>query len=600
VLYDLLDDWEAFIEEDHLQPDALEHESALIECSVACTASAPKLYDYLRSQGAKHVELILNGGPEEPVVPTHRVRGVGYFPVLCSHLFGEWMDWKIIEAVTHQPDIFLSIIGKYHLVEDWTGRKINARVDGYAPLAHFRGELPWEQALKLMATKDCGIIPFKGRICHAVDPIKYYDHLACGLWTVASSDLWPMIDRKYTIIASRSDFPEAVKLATEWREREPVDLAEVSGNSWSSRVKALLEFLGQVPSPTAASAARQSRATSPSPCSAKLPASRVPGLAAEDCRLTASVQIPGTCQMQPVCPYCNTHGPRQQQSVLSASPDEWARALLKLGDEYGPVYYTFCHGEPCASEECIEVMSKVAQRNHIDVVTNLLAPVGRLMRLPRNGNLAFATSFHSHAWKSVDEFMRRRWEYEISGLRMGTVGVVAYPPYFEKLESWREQFMERGISSEAFVVLPFHGVYRGQAYPAAYSIEQRVALQMYHQQSYLGEANIPQRTWDGTHQAMCRAGQDFTFITWGGEVHRCTQTTPETLLGNVLDGRVELQSGARPCPYESCPCPDLWKYIEDNGTVIYPPGENPHQRALRFAAYERHRREVVRLPVEVR
>jgi hypothetical protein len=599
VLYDLLDDWEAFIDEDHLQPDALEHESALIECSSACIASAPKLHDYLRAQGAKHVELILNGGPEEPVTPAHRVSGPGIHPVLCSHLFGEWMDWKIIEAVTHQPDLFLSIIGKYHLEQDWTGRRIDSRVDGYAPRAHFRGELPWESALKLMATQDCGIIPFKGRICHSVDPIKYYDHLACGLWTVASSDLWPMIDRKYTLIANRSDFPEAVRLAAKQRKREPVDPAEVAANAWSARVESLLAFLERVPEPALAVPAARQRESRPSPRtpSAKPSRSRAAGLAAEDCRLTASVQIPGTCQMQPQCPYCNTAALRQRQTALSASADQWADALLRLGDRHGPVYYTFCHGEPLGSDECISVLAKVAQRNHIDVVTNLLTPASRLLRLPRNGNLAFATSFHPHAWRSVDEFMRRRWEYEIGGLRMGTVGIVAYPPHFEKLEGWREQFLERGLTADAFVVIPYHGSYHGQHYPAAYTASQQSALQAYHQQSYLGELQVPMRTWERSQGLPCRTGRDFVFIEWDGTVHRCTQGGQP--LGNLLQGTLKLNAGAEPCLHETCPCPDLWKYIEP-GTVIYPPGESPHERALRFAAYERHRREQIRLPVEVR
>jgi hypothetical protein len=205
VLYDLLDDWEEFHRIGYHREDPREGEQKLLEICLGATASAPVLMEHLARAGVKHADLVRNGGPEEPV--SNGKEWIRHRAVLSSYLFGPWIDWSAIRRVAAEEDLYAEIIGKH------TGENEGSIVHR-APEACFLGEMPHTMAMQVIAGCDAGMIPFQGPLCKAVDPVKYYDYVAAGLWTVHTPELWPLFERPYTIMAAPPEFPDALREST--------------------------------------------------------------------------------------------------------------------------------------------------------------------------------------------------------------------------------------------------------------------------------------------------------------------------------------------------------------------------------------------------
>lgn len=58
----------------------------------------------------------------------------------------------------------------------------------------------------------------------------------------------------------------------------------------------------------------------------------------------------------------------------------------------------------------------------------------------------------------------------------------------------------------------------------------------------------------------CRVGKNYVFINQMGDINACYMKASK--LGNVLDKNLELENNFI-CPSETCPCPDMWEYIDE-------------------------------------
>jgi len=272
------------------------------------------------------------------------------------------------------------------------------------------------------------------------------------------------------------------------------------------------------------------------------------GLPEAECRLRITWEAPATCDMKPPCPYCNNQFGRQGKPGLSAPRGWWINAFGTLARRHGPLYLSACYGEPLSDPECIEVLAWVARENRVDISSNILAPVSALAALPRNGNVAIATSYHPAAWgpppappvnggegdARIAAFMAKRVEIERAGIRCGIASIVAWPPHLPLIEEFRTRCEAAGVQAE---VLPFWGTHEGREYPPA---AERVKA---------------------APGGMCRTGRDYAFVGWNGVARRCYM--PEArALGNVLRGEVRLLDEPTPCEASVCPCPDMWRYRE--------------------------------------
>ena len=578
VIYDYLDDWAGFVDAGDLPESEhqFDQEWELIERADLVIGSATPLVERAIGWG-KRAELILNAGPNqyEPFekLLAERKTGDPTLAVYAGHIMGSWFDWRPVEALARRKENTTLLIGQFQ-AKDWDGNVVDACANHRLHYTRWLGMLEHKHCLGVIGGCDVGLVPFQGKLCHSVDPIKYYDYLSRGLWTVTTPDVHPLVGRRYTITAEPADFPLAVLEAADRTYADPPDPGYYYENTWEQRVDRLLELVDEVaPEHHGRRNGKVRGMPDPGkvyPLPLEAPAvltrdlePRNESVSADDCKVRISVQIPGgACNMRRhrrgECPYCSESGHIDDLEPIQGTVTQWVNGLRRIGRKWGPAYFNFCFGEPLGSEECIRIIGAVARENRVDLVTNALAEVEALDGWPRNGNIGISTSWHPQAWESVEAFMARREEYRAAGFFVGTVGVVAWPPYLKKIAQWDEEFTRLGV--EDLGVNPFWGEWRGLRFPESYSPGERDLLRAYSERSYIGE--IPMRTWDCPEGLLCSTGRDYAYIGHGGDVQRCSMVSEPTM-GNLLAGDVQMLPKLAPCTSETCPCPDMWKYIDD-------------------------------------
>jgi len=234
VVYDLVDDWGAMVATGYLAPDVIADEEKLVAKASLVTVSAPVLEGRARSLGAQEVALVRNGGPPARVPRPEREDGARVRVVYCGATDGPWIDWRLLHALAEDERLAVTIIGppapdKAHPALRWTLTQ------------------PHPAALSIMAQQDAAVIPFReAEVCRSVDPIKYYDHVACGLWTVATPEMADLAGRPYALIAEREGFADACVEAA-GRRGETATEAEVAANCWAARTEEFERAMAALP-----------------------------------------------------------------------------------------------------------------------------------------------------------------------------------------------------------------------------------------------------------------------------------------------------------------------------------------------------------------
>ena len=511
VVYDLLDDWDGFVESGDLRRGELDMEADLIRISSLVTCSAPALVSRAARLGARRTELLPNAGPDYAfpfLTPA-------YDWVYSGYLFGSWLDWSLFEAldVTGMRGL---VIGHYENLPQW--RHIEAV-----------GELPHTEALPRITSARVGIIPFRGPLCRSVDPIKYYDYLAAGLWTVTTPDVEPLAGRAWTRMAAPEWFAEAVsECVADCDCGIAPGAAEIVGDRWSDRARSLID------------AARGLRPSDDAPISLPEPRpkrDRWNGirLTDDECRLRVTWMAPASCNMEPQCPYCSNAGTRAGQPALGADPQALLAGFRWLSDTVGPLYLSVCYGEPMSDPATVEIVAELAKHNRVDLVSNLIAPLEAWEALAGRPNVAVAASYHPHHW-TVPEFLRHRRRIEALGVRMGVVSVVAYPPDdTAQAADVVQDLRNRGVNA---YLLPYWGTYGGMTYPRP-------------------GVDVAERQCD-PRGMLCRTGMDYIAVDTAGTAYRCYMMG--TPIGSILDRSVRLATSATPCPHPACPCDDMRQF----------------------------------------
>jgi hypothetical protein len=269
------------------------------------------------------------------------------------------------------------------------------------------------------------------------------------------------------------------------------------------------------------------------------------------------------CNADPKCPYCCTeYGRTLQNSSLPCDPDEYLRAMLQLGEDPGPFYAVTAWGDGMVNDQIARIIGQVARRNRVDITCNLVFPKERLKLMPTNGNLNFCASFHPHLWPSVEAFIEKAQWVIAEGFPIAVVGIVGYPPHMKHIERWVWEMRAVGLTANA---LRFGGEWNGKYYPPAYTQEETDLLLELNAEPESARAHLDLYLMSGSPRGrMCRAGKDYAWMQWGGQVHRCLSLykDEESCLGSIFDG-VTLLTEAKVCDADNCPCTDLWQYIEE-------------------------------------
>ena len=511
VIYDLLDDWDGFVARGDLQPHQLAMEAELVRIASLVTCSAPSLVARAARLGALHTLLVPNAGPDWafPVLTQK------YDWVYSGYLYGSWLNWHVLNLLD-ETGLSGLLIGRYDNLPDWKNTEA-------------RGELSHSDALSAMSSAKVGVIPFQGELCRSVDPIKYYDYLAAGLWTVTTPDVEPLAGRPYVRMASPERFVEAViESINDYDRYISPSVMDLQGERWRDRAGTILE------------AARTLRPTDepPIPVPAKKPKREHWNgirLANEDCRLRVTWMAPASCNMEPPCPYCSNIDTRIHQPPLGADPQALLDGFRWLSEIAGPLYLSVCYGEPMSNQSTIEIAAELAKYNRVDIVSNLIAPLDVWEQLACRPNVAVAASYHPHHW-TVTEFLRHRRRIGALGIRMGIVNVVAYPPDdTEQSDSIVQDIRNRGIEVWR---LPYGGPYHGVTYP-------------------LPSADASDTAFD-LSKIRCRTGMDYIAVDTAGTAYRCyTMGEP---IGSILDKSVQLATDAHPCTQQVCSCDDMHQF----------------------------------------
>lgn len=548
VAYDMLDDWDGFYDAGDLnwmQDQFKLWEHSMIAVSDFVTCSAQSLMKRAKKMGSLDPVLIRNGGPDQAFNrPDFLPEGMadGHIRVVYSGcLAGSWLDWELLLQLDKCEDMAVTVIGNAdpHIIK----QSLNE-----FKRVHFLGEMPYEKAMRYVACAHVGIIPFRGELCEGVDPIKVHDYRAAKIWTVATPELTELKNSPYVILA-RENWIKAVRQASKKRSK-PTQKA-IQDASWTARGQVLNSLI------------RKALVASSHPANPLPTHPVVRGY--DEWKLRVTWSGPSTCNADPVCAYCCTrHDRAMRPGKLPVASDEMRDALLKFTEENGPCLISVCWGEPMVDDELAEIIGALGERNRVDLITNLKFPLERLRYLRNQPNYALCTSYHPQLWDwKTNEFIQKRRDVEASGIHCGVAEVVAYPQWFDRLPQWFDELHTAGIDAS---ILPYLGTCpeTKQIYPSSYSPEQWEFLKsnviVYHQ-------DLRDSIYDGSKSPTglkCRAGKDYVFIDWSGEIKRCVipqhGDAPDSL-GSIFSS-YKLLTQAKPCGGTACPCADLWQFIE--------------------------------------
>lgn len=554
VVYDLIDDWDGFVAGGDLNEMALWAERDLISLCGLVTCSAPSLVERATRLGARKTVLIRNGGPNrlllQKPMPWDMLDGP-IKVVFCGHLEGNspinldghedktsnsWVDWRAFEAIGQQDDMVLTIVGKHGNPPD------------LGPNVKFVGQKPYEEAMQYVANADVAIIPFRGDLCAAVDPVKLYDHWAARLWSIVTPDLTDCVDRPWVVQSCIEDFPMAIRDAV---KRSVVDDDRptwewVRENSWAGRANTMLSAI---------------LSWRDKCCIGQWPLKFIDGIMTGNSNrinLKVTIEAPASCNASPHCHYCNNWRNRCQLPPLSRPSEEWSMAIRRLASKYGPLYVNFCYGEPFSQNSIIDLIAELTWGNIVEVASNLVVPPKVLAKVAVPERLYIAGSFHPHLWGGAapEQFIERMKTLQDMGFNCRRAMVVAFPRDLHNVETWLRKFDQNGLD---LVVNPYQGTYKGQEYPNAYTDRQWEIIRC-------ANAGVlehdPKLATQSPHGLFCRTGVDYIFVRWDGTIRRCYMDKAATM-GNIFwDHDFELYDGAKRCMDRSCPCPDLWSYIQ--------------------------------------
>lgn len=551
TVYDCIDDWAAFVAAGAINAHFVAGELEIAQLADMATASAPQLADVLIGLGVETPVVILNAGPNEPV-PNRRVNSDRLRVVYCGSIDNPWLDWSALATLANVPGVEVVMVGK--APDTLPGNAARWR--------NFRwlGERPYPEALQIMATCDVGLVPFKGKIAHAVDPIKQHDYRACGLWTAATDDVHPLRQRRYCVTGKAKDFLDVVRRAGKWQAFDPVDPATVATHSWSFAVDRLLYAVSE-------RRGQRQRVAIVVPQRAT-PEARFVDYC--DYKVRVAWACTARCNANPVCPYCCTEPMRARHGeAFFTDPRAIVDGFLNMTDRIGPYYLMSGWGDGMADDEVASMLGTIARFNRVDVTTNLRFPKRRLKLLPTNGNVNLCTSFHPHLWRKggVDAFLDKlNWARD-EGFPVAVVGVVGWPEYMGELARWVDAIRAAGYVANA---LPYMGWYpttgdgSRKSYPRSYTSEEWDVLRP--RSCEATAATIHKGFAEQTQSPRgltCWTGVKYIYVDWDGSIRRCVgyHDNEDGSLGDLFSG-VRLWDAPRPCGADLCTCSDLWQYVE--------------------------------------
>ncbi|WP_200627026.1 polysaccharide pyruvyl transferase family protein [Pseudomonas sp. LAM2023] len=238
IVYDIMDEWEAFFHVGQAPWFRKSTEDSLVLQSDYVCAVSPSLRDKFASLRSD-ISVIGNGyTPEVIGIEQKGIAGtqrtdehiIGYF----GHLTDAWFDWRqVFHLARSRTDITFEIIG--YGEPDWV-RQESATV----PNLRLLGKVFPDDLHRYTSRWSAGMIPFvEGILAEAVDPIKIYEYLYFGLPVIVTG-IRHLKDYPMTYFAERKDALDALEQALQSKcNLEELD-AFLEQTTWHARFDTLV------------------------------------------------------------------------------------------------------------------------------------------------------------------------------------------------------------------------------------------------------------------------------------------------------------------------------------------------------------------------
>ena len=261
------------------------------------------------------------------------------------------------------------------------------------------------------------------------------------------------------------------------------------------------------------------------------------------------------------CPWEMTKSWEKMSKMHSGiQPSDWLAAWDRMHAKYGSSHLYLIGGEPILYPKIDEILEVLARKHYLSVITNLSLSLDAARRLSRElppDRVRFGASFHPE-FSNLDEFVEKLVIFKDAGFQVW-ISIVAWPPFVDKLQFYKETFERRGIYPD---VHTFFGDYEGKSYPAAYTAEQKAAISP-HLNEVLITHGLEQ---ESTLGKPCVSGYLSAKVLGNGDVYRCgslvNYDTPAPM-GNILKPDFELWAAPTPCPRPTCNCGDSRLLLEN-------------------------------------
>jgi len=254
------------------------------------------------------------------------------------------------------------------------------------------------------------------------------------------------------------------------------------------------------------------------------------------------------------CSYCAFGGAPnayKPHPTLYLEVPKWIKIWEEIYKRYGSCEIHFAGGEPFLYPDFMNLIENLSEIHTLEFSTNFFWKPEEFIKKIKPDRARIGLSFHPE-FAEFNLFIQKALRLKEAGFEVW-INYVAYPPYMDKIENYKNISKENGIEMS---ILLFKGKYNNMDYPDSYNEKERAILRKFSTSTWskkstdflLNETIKP-------NSKICRMGQMYAKIYSNGDVFRCCAKGAEKL-GNLVNGNFVLLEEAKECYIEECPC---WK-----------------------------------------